>query len=227
MSYPWNLDIIHPTWKPFFASQRKLLGRIQQRLDQDALQGKIIYPEPQDVFKVFTMDFYDIKVLLLGQDPYIQKNQAMGLSFSVPKEEKIPPSLQNIFRELHQEYPGTYTFTHGDLTSWFERERILLLNASLTVEEGTSGSHMSLWQTFTDRVISYLATYREDVVYLFFGNFAQRKCALIPKHKQNDVLTCVHPSPLSARRGFFGSRIFQKTNEALIERSQSPVCWQN
>lgn len=226
--YSFCLENIHETWKPFFQTQQKRLYQIEsilaKRLEDPSV---VIYPPPEDVFKVFSMDFHDIKVLLLGQDPYIQKNQAMGLSFSVPKDQKIPPSLKNIFKELHLEYPNTYSFVHGDLTSWFQRERIFLLNSALTVESGQSGSHMGLWERFTDSVIQYISKYNPNVVYILLGNHAKSKLRLIPEEVHENVLVCVHPSPFSAHNGFFRSNIFKKVNEKLVEREMSPVCWQN
>lgn len=227
MKFKFNLDEIDSTWKPFFTSQRKVLKQIEKVLSSQIKEGKIIYPKPEDVFKVFTKDFYDIKVLLLGQDPYINPNQAMGLSFSVPKNERIPPSLKNIFKELQIEFPNTYDFKHGDLQEWFERENIFMLNASLTVEAGKSGSHMDLWEQFTDKVIEYIAKYNKKVVYILLGNYAKSKMKLIPNENHNNVITCVHPSPFSANNGFFKSGIFKKTNEILSNRSISPICWQN
>jgi len=227
MKYKFIFDKIDSTWKPFFASQHRTLKHIEKEINNHVKEGKTIYPKPEDIFKVFTKDFYDIKVLLLGQDPYINPNQAMGLSFSVPKTERIPPSLQNIFKELHIEYPNTYNFKHGDLQEWFERENIFLLNASLTVEAGKSGSHMDLWEKFTDKVIEYIAKYNDNVVYILLGNYAKSKMKLIPQDNMDNVITCVHPSPFSANNGFFKSGIFIKTNHLLEKRSKSPICWQN
>jgi uracil-DNA glycosylase len=227
MKYKFIFDEIDSTWRPFFTSQRKSLRKIEKILNNQVEEGKMIYPKPEDVFKVFTKDFYDIKVLILGQDPYINPNQAMGLSFSVPKTERIPPSLQNIFKQLNIEYPNQYQFTHGDLSEWFKRENIFLLNAALTVEAGKSGTHMDMWEKFTDKVIEYIAKYNDNVVYILLGNYAKSKIKLIPSEKHKNIITCVHPSPFSANNGFFKSGIFVKTNTLLTERCQSPICWQN
>jgi len=217
----------HPSWAPVFDSQKVRLSKIGRVLGTESAAGTVIYPPTDAVFRVFEMDLAAIKVVLIGQDPYINANQAMGLSFSVPVGERIPPSLQNIFKELHLEYPETYTFTHGDLTKWQEREGVFLLNASLTVRSGNSGSHMKLWQKFTDNVIRYLATARPDVVFLLLGNFAKSKCVLLPESQRQNVVYCVHPSPLSAHQGFFNSDVFKKVNKKLAQFGNAPINWQN
>ena len=227
MSYQFNFENIDSTWMPFINSQKKHLQMIEKKIQQQVNNGKTIYPKPEHVFRVFTKDIYDIKVLLLGQDPYIRKNQAMGLSFSVPKTEYVPPSLLNIFKEIKDEYPDTYEFTHGDLSEWFDREHIFLLNSSLTVEAGVSGSHMDLWETFTNKVIQYIAKYNDQVVYILLGNYAKSKRIWIPEEKQKYIITAVHPSPFSANHGFFKSNIFIKTNELLTQLGQTPIHWQN
>lgn len=218
---------MHPSWAPLFDAQRNRLKKIEAALEAMRAAGTVIYPPPEAIFRVFSMDLYAIKVVLLGQDPYIQPNQAMGLSFSVPRGERIPPSLQNMFKELHAEYPGVYDFTHGDLTAWFEREHIFLLNSALTVEAGASGSHMRLWGHFTDNVIRYIAANRPDVVFLLMGNFAKSKTAMLTPEAFANTVSCVHPSPLSAHNGFFGSGVFKRVNAKLVARSQSPICWSN
>ena len=227
ISYESCISSIHPTWKPLFEAQKNRLQKIFKTLTEYNNSKKVLYPPQECIFKVFSMDLYQIKLVLLGQDPYIQKNQAMGLSFSVPENERIPPSLQNIFKELAIEYPNTYTFKHGDLTKWFERERIFLLNASLTVEEGKSGSHMSLWEKFTDNVIRYIGDNNSDAVFLLLGNFAKSKSTMLNPDARKNIITCVHPSPLSAHAGFFQSNIFQKVDKKFTERGASPICWQN
>lgn len=221
-------DTIHASWKPLFDAQNNRLRKIMKQLNHyHKKEGKIIYPPPESVFRVFTMDLYQIKLVLLGQDPYIQENQAMGLSFSVPSNERIPPSLQNIFKEISSNYPKHYTFQHGNLTSWFTREHIFLLNASLTVEAGKSGSHMTLWQKFTDNVMRYIADNNPDALFLLFGNFAKSKMNILPPSAIHNTVTCVHPSPLSAHNGFFGSEVFKKINNIYTNRALSPICWQN
>lgn len=226
-SYQCILEDIHPTWKPLFEAQKNRIQNIFKTLNKYYQGNKVIYPPTECIFKVFSMDLYEIKLVLLGQDPYIQKNQAMGLSFSVPENERIPPSLQNIFKELAIEYPNTYTFQHGDLTKWFQRERVFLLNASLTVEEGKSGSNMSLWEKFTDNVIRYIGDNNPTAVFLLLGNFAKSKTSMLNPEAFKNTITCVHPSPLSAHHGFFNSDVFKKVNSKFVERGSSPICWQN
>jgi uracil-DNA glycosylase len=218
---------IHSSWKPLFDAQKNRLQKIFKKLQEYERDGRVIYPSKDSIFKVFTLDLYQIKMVLLGQDPYINPNQAMGLSFSVPSSERIPPSLQNIFKELSIEYPKQYTFTHGDLTKWFEREHIFLLNASLTVEAGKSGSHMSLWEKFTDNVIRYIADNHPSTVFLLLGNFAKSKTSMLNPQAFKNVVMCAHPSPLSAHHGFFNSDVFKKVNSKFVERGSSPICWQN
>jgi uracil-DNA glycosylase len=219
---------IHPSWTPLFEAQKNRLNKIFKKLHEyETIHKCVIYPPKESIFKVFTLDLYQIKMVLLGQDPYINPNQAMGLSFSVPSTERIPPSLQNIFKELSIEYPNQYTFTHGDLTNWFLRERIFLLNASLTVEGGKSGSHMSLWEKFTDNVIRYIADNNPSTVFLLLGNFAKSKSAMLNPTAFKNVVKCAHPSPLSAHHGFFNSDVFKKVNQKFTERESSPICWQN
>jgi len=219
---------VHPSWAPLFEAQKVRLGKIDRKLKAIRDEGATIYPKEADIFRVFEMDATKVKVLILGQDPYISPNQAMGLSFSVPATTSaIPPSLQNIFKELKDEYPNAYTFKHGDLTRWFEAEHICLLNASLTVTAGKSGSHMAMWQRFTDNAIRFIANVRPDTVFLLMGSYAKSKIDVLPQECRANVVACVHPSPLSAYHGFFKSDVFRKVNQKLEVRGTSPVCWQN
>jgi uracil-DNA glycosylase len=222
--------VIHPSWIPLFNSQTNRINKIRKTLKhmRNAFaegRGSQIFPEEHNVFKVFEMDLYRIKVVILGQDPYIRPGQAMGLSFSVPKGQTIPPSLQNIYKEIMAEYPGVYQFPHGDLTRWMTEEHIFLLNASLTVEEGKSGSQMALWSKWTDNVIRYISANRPDVVFLLMGTFAKTKTAMLSPESFSNAIMCSHPSPLSAYQGFFGSGVFKKVNEKLTCRSRSPIVW--
>jgi uracil-DNA glycosylase len=176
----------------------------------------IIYPPYDLIFKVFEIDIQTIKIVLLGQDPYIKKNQAMGLSFSVPLSTTIPPSLWNIFKEIKMEFPERkYVFTHGNLTKWFNNG-IFLLNSALTVKEGASNSHQELWAWFTDEVIRYISDNRHNVIFLLLGRNAIYKQHIINKESHN-IITGVHPSPLSANNGFFNSGIFKKVETYLNE----------
>lgn len=168
-----------------------------------------IYPKPQDVFAAFSLtSFNDVRVVILGQDPYHGPNQAHGLAFSVQDGVKIPPSLRNIFKELNQQ-PA-----HGNLTKWAQ-QGVLLLNTTLTVREGSPASHTGKgWERFTDAVIATLSSHKEGLVFMLWGKHAQSKSPLINFNKHT-ILKAPHPSPLSASKGFFGSNHFQIANEVL------------
>ena len=179
------------------------------------------YPKPDKIYKVFEMDLVDIKILLLGQDPYHQPNQAHGLSFSVPKTTKIPPSLRNIFKEICNEFPERkYNFTHGNLEKWFYKEKIFLLNSALTVEHNKPGSHLKYWEKFTDSVIQLITQNNKNCIFLLLGNYAKSKEKFISD--KDKIISCNHPSPLSAYRGFFGSDVFKK-----VEDKVGPIDWSN
>lgn len=196
---------IHPSWDPIF---------MQYEFDLDYLYSsdKQVYPEKENVFKVFEIDVQSIKVVLLGQDPYHGPNQAHGLSFSVPKTATIPPSLRNIFNELQRDYPDRYyEFRNGCLDRWLYEEKIFLLNCSLTVEKGEPTSHMDIWEQFTDDVIRFISVQNPNCVFLLLGNFAKQKASLI--QDKSKIVTGVHPSPLA--KGFVGSGVFTKVEKAL------------
>jgi uracil-DNA glycosylase len=161
------------------------------------------------------MDIDLIKVVLLGQDPYHGKDQAHGLSFSVNKNVKIPPSLSNIYKELQNEFPDkNYEFPHGNLEKWFNKEHIFLLNCSLSVVEGKPGSLLKKWIEFTDDVIKFIAEHNKKCIFLLLGNFSKEKTKYIENYEERCIVG-VHPSPLSAHRGFFGSNIFSELNKKL------------
>jgi len=193
----------------------------------DALrQEKTIYPPPGRVFYALEQTpFEAVKVVLLGQDPYHGPGQAMGLAFSVPEEVTPPPSLRNIFKEIQNDiYNGERKKFSPDLTRW-ARQGVLLLNAILTVEEGKPGSHRNLgWQAITDQIIEILSQKREYLVFMLWGAHAQAKQALIDTGKHL-ILEAPHPSPLSAKRGFFGCRHFSQANQYLAEHGQAPIEW--
>ena len=179
-----------------------------------------VFPPKEMVFRVFQMDVKEIRIVLLGQDPYHGPNQAHGLSFSVPQTEKIPPSLKNIYKELMLEFPErNYEFKTGDLEQWFTREKIFLLNSSLTVQKGKAGSDMSIWEEFTDEVIKFISEQNNNCVFLLLGNFAKSKHIFI-KNK-NKIVTEVHPSPLA--KGFVGSNVFKRVENVL----GTTVDWSN
>ncbi|HHF6567729.1 TPA: uracil-DNA glycosylase [Haemophilus influenzae] len=188
--------------------------------------GKTIYPPQEEVFNAFKYTaFEDVKVVILGQDPYHGPNQAHGLAFSVKPEVAIPPSLLNIYKELTQDISGFQMPSNGYLVKWAE-QGVLLLNTVLTVERGMAHSHANLgWERFTDKVIAVLNEHREKLVFLLWGSHAQKKGQIIDRTR-HFVLTAPHPSPLSAHRGFFGCRHFSKTNSYLESNGMKPIDWQ-
>ena len=213
------MEIIHSSWIDLFNNYNIDLDTIYKE-DND------IYPKnKQDTFKVFKMNVEDIIIVFRGQDPYYtNENQADGLSFSVSNNIKIPPSLKNIFKEIELEFPDRkYNFIHGDLTKWFEEENIFLLNCSLTVKKSKPNSHINIWKKFTDNVIKFINDKNKNCVYFLLGNFAHNKIKLINKDQHKMVIKAVHPSPLSAYKGFFNSGIFKQV-EILLEKE---VNWQN
>lgn len=210
----WSDLLAEEKQQPYF---QKLLQRVQAERDS----GKRIYPPAADVFHAFRLTpLADLKVVILGQDPYHGPGQAHGLCFSVPEGIKLPPSLRNIYKAIQYDYPDSTPPEHGDLTHWAE-QGVLLLNTVLTVEEGKAHSHASWgWETFTDTVIAQINEHCEGVVFLLWGAHAQKKGALIDRQRHH-VLTAVHPSPLSAHRGFLTCGHFRRTNELLTK----PIAW--
>lgn len=186
---------------------------------------KTIYPDMYDIFNALKHTSYnDVKVVIIGQDPYHGPNQAHGLCFSVQKGVIPPPSLKNIYKELQTDVGFTIP-EHGDLTSW-AKQGVLLLNATLTVQAGLAASHKGKgWEIFTDNIISLINKREKPVVFLLWGGFARAKKALIT-NKNHLILECAHPSPLSAYNGFFGSKHFSKTNEFLKSNNIEPINWQ-
>lgn len=184
----------------------------------------IVFPPSQLIFNAFNLTPFDkVKVVILGQDPYHNIGQAHGLAFSVPDNIQKPPSLQNIFKELNQDL-GIPIPLNGNLEKW-ANEGVLLLNASLTVRAHEAASHAKIgWQRFTDAAIKGLSEQRNNLVFILWGNYAIAKENLIDNNKHL-ILKTVHPSPLSASRGFFGCRHFSKTNEYLIRNGISPIDW--
>lgn len=217
---PGWLEVLHEEFgKDYMVQLRQFLKN-----EKDA--GIKIYPKGTDIFNAFwKTPFSELKVVVLGQDPYHGENQAHGLSFSVQKGITIPPSLRNIYKELTTDIPGFATPGHGNLTEWAE-QGVMLLNASLTVRAGTPGSHQKKgWEEFTDQVIKTISDKKQGVIFILWGAFAQAKAELIDKTKHY-IIKSPHPSPFSADRGFFGSRPFSKTNEILIKEGKTPINWQ-
>lgn len=192
------------------------------------LSGDKIYPLPQNVFQALNLSNpQDVRVIILGQDPYHGAGQAMGLSFSVPADVKNPPSLQNIFKELEDELgqksEAELKFS-GDLTNW-AKQGVLLLNSVLTVEAGKAGSHAGKgWEQFTDQIIKRLSARQEGIVFMLWGNYAKQKLSLIDQRKHL-VLSSSHPSPFSAHSGFFGCGHFKKANTYLKLKGKEEIKW--
>jgi len=184
-----------------------------------------VYPPGPQIFHAFEACPFDkTKVVILGQDPYHGRGQAHGLSFSVAPGVRTPPSLQNIFKELHDDLPGTPPAPDGNLDRWAQ-QGVLLLNATLTVRASEPGSHQKKgWEQFTDAVIQKISEQKEHVVFILWGAYAQKKGEIIDSRKHL-VLKAAHPSPYAADRGFFGSRPFSKTNAYLEQHSQTPIQW--
>ena len=217
---------LHPSWLAQLESEFDALYMQQLRdflLAQKRL-NKVIYPKGENIFNAFnSTPFDDVKVVILGQDPYHGPDQAHGLSFSVPKGIRTPPSLINIFKELHSDM-GLVIPPHGCLQSWAE-QGVLLLNAVLTVEHKTAGAHAGKgWETFTDKVIALLNEQQEHIVFMLWGAYAHKKGKLIDSDKHL-ILKSVHPSPLSAHRGFLGCRHFSQANDYLLAEGIEPVDW--
>ena len=188
-------------------------------------KNKKIYPPRDDIFHALEISSYkDTKVVILGQDPYHGEGQAHGLSFSVKQGVEPPPSLKNMFKELENDL-GFIIPNHGFLEKW-AKQGVLMLNASLTVEDSKPNSHSKIgWTTFTDEVIKKLNSRKEAVIFILWGNNAKEKLSLITG-KQHFVLMAAHPSPLSASRGFFGCKHFSKINQILVNNGQKPIDWQ-
>ena len=215
---------IEESWKKTLKEEfeKDYFKQIVTFLRAEKSAGKIIYPPGPLIFNAFNKTpFSKVKVVLLGQDPYHGKGQAMGLSFSVPNGIPKPPSLVNIFKELENDL-GIPPAISGDLEKW-AKQGVLLLNASLTVRQNEAASHSKIgWLQFTDSVILKISELKEGVVFLLWGRFAQDKQSLIDETKHH-VLKAAHPSPFSADKGFFGCRHFSKTNELLAIHGKEPV----
>jgi uracil-DNA glycosylase len=221
-----NVDI-PPSWEAVVGDQLKLpyfraLGAFVDA--ERARHAERIFPPEPDVFAAFRLTpFEEVRVLILGQDPYVRAGQAHGLCFSVPKEVKVPPSLGNIYRELQSDV-GCAIADNGFLVSW-AKQGVLMLNTVLTVREGEPLSHKGRgWETFTDAVIRTVSAKATPVVFVLWGRPAQQKLALIDANR-HAVVTGAHPSPLSARNGFFGTRPFTAINRALVAAGHAAIDW--
>ena len=216
---------IEESWKRELAEEweKDYFVRLTQFVREE-YATKQIFPPGRQIFAAFnSTPFHDVKVVILGQDPYHDVGQANGLCFSVNDGIQFPPSLRNIFKEIESDI-GTPVPQSGDLSRW-AKQGVLLLNATLTVEAHRAGSHQRHgWEQFTDSVIAHLAVHRDNLVFILWGRYAIGKGAFIDRNRHL-VLTSVHPSPLSAHRGFFGNHHFSRTNQYLIEHGKTPIEW--
>lgn len=219
---------LEPSWLEVLKDEfgKEYMIKLKNFLQEEKTAGQVVYPKNGDIFNAFnTTRFDDVKVVILGQDPYHGAHQAHGLSFSVQKGIATPRSLINIYKELQTDIPGFKIPDHGNLEEW-AKQGVLLLNATLTVRAGSPGSHQKRgWEEFTDGVIKTISDKKEGIVFILWGAFAQSKAALIDE-KKHFILKSPHPSPFSADRGFFGSKPFSKTNEILQKEGKTPIDWQ-
>ncbi|MFW0871031.1 MAG: uracil-DNA glycosylase [Patescibacteria group bacterium] len=218
---------IESSWKqalsPYLHSPEfeKTIKRVQKAYTEEQ-----VFPAQENIFTAFNLcPFNAVRVVILGQDPYHNPGQAMGLSFSVPNNVALPPSLQNIYKEISGDIgKPSQNAPQGDLTSW-AKQGVLLLNSVLTVRAHEAGSHQDMnWQSFTDEAIAELSNKREHIVFMLWGNYAQSKVELIDRSKHL-ILIAPHPSPLSAHRGFFGSKHFSQCNQYLLSHNITPILW--
>ena len=217
---------LHPTWLSRLENEFKqpYMQDLKSFLQQEKQQGKVIFPPGKDIFNALnSTSFEQVKVVILGQDPYHGPKQAHGLSFSVQPGVKIPPSLLNIYKELQRDL-GLAMPNNGYLQSWAE-QGVLLLNATLTVEQANAGSHQGKgWEHFTDCIVQELNSQRQGLVFMLWGSYAQKKGKIIDRDK-HCVLQSPHPSPLSAHRGFLGNGHFSQANLYLQEQGQTIIDW--
>jgi uracil-DNA glycosylase len=214
------------TWKDIIENeqQKPYYEKLKEEIDK-RYENSRVFPEKQNIFKAFSLTSLDnLKVVILGQDPYHGFGQAQGLSFSTPKEIKNPPSMMNILKEINDDLGKKSVCEDGDLTPW-AKDGVLLLNTILTVEEGLPKSHHNLgWEIFTDNIIKYISDNKENIIFILWGSPAISKSKLINKAKHH-ILTSPHPSPLSSYRGFLGSKHFSKTNEILKNLGKKEINW--
>ena len=216
---------IEQSWKDALKAEfdKEYFIKLTDFVRGEYLSGKTVYPAPKNIFNAFNLCPLDrVKVVIIGQDPYHEPNQAHGLCFSVLPPTPVPPSLKNIYKEIESDI-GRPSVTNGDLTYW-AHQGVLLMNSTLTVRAHMAASHAGCgWEEFTDSVIRVLSA-RENIVYMLWGGYAQKKAALVDGQK-NLVLYAAHPSPLSVYRGFFGCRHFSRANEYLTKLGKTPIEW--
>ena len=214
----------HETWKSFinFETKKPYFKKIKDHLISDNAEGKIVLPEPKNFFRAFDLcELNKVKVVIIGQDPYHTPGVPNGLAFSVNKNQKLPPSLINIFREIESDL-GVKNYI-GDLSAW-SRQGVLLLNTCLSVCAGLPASHSNIgWENFTNAAIEEIQK-KKNIIFLLWGKHAQQKKAFI--QEDNFILEAAHPSPLSANNGFFGCNHFSKTNNLLTSLGSDPIDWQ-
>ena len=217
---------IQESWKHVLADEfdKDYFIKLTDFVRGEYLSGKKIYPAAKNIFNAFNLCPFDsVRVVIIGQDPYHEPGQAHGLCFSVPDGVTPPPSLLNIYKEIESDM-GRPSPTHGDLSDW-ARQGVLLLNSTLTVAAHLAASHAGRgWEQFTDSVIRALATRRDGLVYMLWGSYAQRKAEFVDETR-NLILKSVHPSPLSAHRGFFGNHHFSRANEYIVQHGGKPIEW--
>lgn len=214
------------TWNDFFKEeeQKDYYKSLMKQVDEAYLKTTV-FPTKEKIFNAFDLTpISNLKVVLLGQDPYHREGQAQGLAFSTPKEIKNPPSMRNMLKELNDDLQKQSRCEDGDLTLWAE-DGVLLINAILTVEESKPKSHHKMgWEKFTDNLIKFISSNCKDVVFILWGGSAIKKEKIIDKSKHH-ILSGVHPSPLSSYRGFFGCKHFSKTNEILKSLKKEEINW--
>lgn len=222
-----NQVAIAESWKPVLQQEfdKPYFEALIDFLKQEKAAGKTIFPPGPQIFAAFDYTaFNDVRVVIIGQDPYHGQGQAHGLCFSVNKGIAVPPSLQNIYKEIKTDIEGFETPNHGDLSHW-AKQGVLMLNATLTVEKDKAASHQGKgWEAFTDAVIKVVSTQKENVVFILWGKFAQSKARLIDETKHL-ILMAAHPSPFSAYNGFFGCKHFSKTNHYLKQHQSQIINW--
>lgn len=218
--------IPHQNWKAYLEEEfKKDYFKNLTIFLKEELKNKTVYPPKEDWYNALSLAPENVKVVIIGQDPYHGPNQAHGLSFSVKKGVRLPPSLQNIYKEIEAEF-GIKMSTSGDLSAWLN-QGVLLLNSVLTVQASNAGSHQKQgWEIFTDEIIKILSNEYEHIVFMLWGAFAISKSNLINANKHL-ILTSPHPSPFSVHRGFFGNNHFKKANEYLEKNGKIPINWQN
>ena len=230
------LNGVKPEWKKMWLDileDSEIIDFLEKKYKKYNLTKNKIFPNKENILQTFKyFDLQETKLVFLGQDPYIGSKiengieipQATGLAFSVPDGFKHPPSLKNIFKEISNEYPNYIIPKSGNLERWVSEEKILLLNTALTVKKGISNSHQKNWNQIINNVISYISKNCDCVVFLLLGNNAKSKIKFIDK-KKHKIITGIHPSPLSANKGFFGSDLFKNVNNELIKLNKNEIIW--